>query len=134
MVYKNPDDMRAYQREWVRRKRAGKLTAHKPQVVNSNARPTKRAYVEGLKSTTPCKACGIYDEPCAMDYHHIDQTIKKFEIGAAVRGAAGKVPLDLLKEEIEKCYLLCAPCHRKVHKDLLCIIGGDQVFDRMLSL
>ena len=134
MAYKNRDDMRAYQREWVRRKRAGQPTAHKPQVVNTDARPSKSAYVEQLKSNTPCYACGVYDDPCAMDYHHIDQTLKRFEIGDAVRGSAGKVSFDLLTEEIEKCHLLCAPCHRKVHKNLLCIIGDAKVFDLVLSV
>lgn len=61
------------------------------------------------KSQLKCK-CGE-DHPAALDFHHPDPTRKEFLVSKAVRRFGRK----RLKEEIEKCEVLCANCHRKHH-------------------
>ncbi len=55
--------------------------------------------------------CGIKDECIEIyDFHHIDPSKKKFAIGNGYRKT-----WEDLKNEVDKCILLCANCHRKEH-------------------
>lgn len=128
MAYTNLEDKKAYDREWRRRQRAGKPTAHKPVTPQGS----KRDKVIDYKSTHCCVACGKFDHPSSMDFHHKDPQQKLFEINAATQ-KKGRT-LEEIFDEIEKCHLLCASCHRKLHSNALCIIGDALVFDRTLQV
>lgn len=56
-----------------------------------------------------CKVCGFNNSHFALDFHHVDSSKKDFNLGKTNK------PLDLLMEELTKCVLLCANCHRMVH-------------------
>ena len=60
-----------------------------------------------------CEKCGYDRYLGALDWHHLDPTVKEFSIGKR-RGLSEAA----LKEEIDKCQLLCANCHREVHAEL----------------
>ena len=70
-----------------------------------------RAEWQAYKSTLVCTVCGEPD-PATLDFHH------------AVRDPANRKLSDLLRngaykdahEEIKKCVVLCANCHRKHHQ------------------
>lgn len=66
-----------------------------------------REYVEKIK-TNPCHDCGrIYPTP-VMEFDHVREE-KIDNISSMVsRG----VTLEILREEIAKCDLVCANCHR----------------------
>lgn len=60
-----------------------------------------------------CNVCGYDKTPSALEFHHIDPDSKE------------KAPNELMslslkkqKEELDKCILLCANCHREVHDRL----------------
>lgn len=57
-----------------------------------------------------CERCGYCKPvPPAYDFHHLDPTKKKFAI-------SGKsYSFERLKEEVDKCILLCRICHAEVH-------------------
>jgi hypothetical protein len=61
----------------------------------------------------PCADCGKYFPTCAMDFDHRDPTTKIAKVSAlAYKGSE-----RLLLEEIAKCDLVCAVCHRiRTHK------------------
>ena len=67
---------------------------------------SRRDFINTCKSN-PCTDCKISYPPCVMDFDHRDPSIKKFNIGASLRK-----PITVLTEEIEKCDLVCANCHR----------------------
>ena len=71
-----------------------------------------RAYVKSIKDASSCTICGE-DSNCTLDFHHISS--KEFGIAENV----GTVSLSKLQLEIDKCILLCANCHRKVHAGIL---------------
>lgn len=56
----------------------------------------------------PCADCGIQYPYYVMDYDHIDPSNKTAKVSAMVY--AGSMPL--LLDEIEKCEVVCANCHR----------------------
>jgi len=65
-----------------------------------------------------CVRCGYDEHPRALDFHHIDPSHKKFRISNFIdaRGFSDKNKKELL-EELKKCIVLCANCHRLEHSD-----------------
>lgn len=57
----------------------------------------------------PCMDCGGRFPPCAMDFDHRDPTTKR----AAVTRLIGRTGTARLLEEVAKCDIVCANCHRR---------------------
>lgn len=66
-------------------------------------------WINTLKSTG-CILCDESD-PCCIDFHHLNPEIKENNIATLIRN----LNLKQLANEIRKCVLVCANCHRKVH-------------------
>ncbi len=62
-----------------------------------------------------CQICGYDRCQSSLDFHHKDESQKRFGISA--RGYTRS--WEAVRSEIEKCYLLCANCHREVHAGVL---------------
>lgn len=62
-----------------------------------------------------CEYCGeSFDGyPCVFDFHHVSPGSKVHNIAKMLLLSWGRVILEL-----DKCVLLCANCHRKLHQDL----------------
>ena len=100
------DQMRKYQREWVRRKRAD-------GTLKTTTKDKKKAMILEAKDK-PCMICQQRFHPCAMDLHHKNAAEKKYEIAEFNRYG-----IKYLPAEIDKCVPLCACCHRLLHKGLV---------------
>ena len=57
-----------------------------------------------------CEICGYNKCEKALTFHHIDASTKKFNISGGHCRAWKK-----LKEELDKCALLCSNCHNELH-------------------
>jgi hypothetical protein len=68
-------------------------------------RETKRKIIQALKNA-PCMDCGGWFEPCQMDFDHV-RGIKDTDVTHMKSRS-----LKILLEEVEKCELVCANCHR----------------------
>jgi len=66
-----------------------------------------KEYVKNLKSSTPCMDCGIFYPHYVMDFDH--QHSKEFLISMATHDGTS---LEKIKNEIEKCEIVCSNCHR----------------------
>ena len=62
-----------------------------------------------MKTGQPCADCGVSYPPRVMDFHHKDTT-EKIDVISRMIGL--NRPWNLVLEEIAKCELLCANCHR----------------------
>ena len=64
-----------------------------------------------------CERCGYNEFLSAIDFHHIDPATKDFAIGNWTNGrfAFNKKNQKLVLQEIKKCKILCANCHRGLH-------------------
>lgn len=65
-----------------------------------------KSYKEGLF----CTVCGESAREC-LDFHHIKGEKELSVADAISRGWS----MQRIHQEIEKCVVLCANCHRKVH-------------------
>lgn len=109
MSRKDPES----KREYVRQYRADNLERLNQQRRDRRAR--NRAVVEEAKSA-PCLDCGGSFPPYVMDFDHRDG---KGELGRGISRlvGAGTCSLERLHEEIAKCDVICANCHRiRTHK------------------
>lgn len=57
-----------------------------------------------------CEKCGYEGLPASFDFHHIDPSVKSFSISSDPHTRKW----ERVKEELDKCQLLCANCHRLV--------------------
>lgn len=58
-----------------------------------------------------CVRCGYSKYPEVLEFHHRDHNQKLFSIGQGGLTRSWK----RVSEEVRKCDLLCANCHREIH-------------------
>jgi hypothetical protein len=61
-----------------------------------------------------CILCGYNKCEDALQFHHLDSSKKEF--GVAQSGLTRS--WERVKNEIEKCILVCANCHREIHSGI----------------
>ena len=58
-----------------------------------------------------CRICGYDSWIGALEFHHPDPSKKDFSISADGTTRSW----ERVRQEVDKCILLCANCHREVH-------------------
>ena len=100
------------------RKYCSNACKQKGHYINSNGYDTqmKRGYRRKLDAINSlgggCKMCGYNKNISALEFHHKDEITKTLALDIR---AFSNNNLVKLQQEIEKCVLLCANCHRKHH-------------------
>jgi len=79
------------------------------EAVNNRRKMLKKMAVEYKGNR--CEICGYNKCIDAFDFHHTDSTKKEF--GLATGGLTKS--WKRIKEEVDKCMLVCANCHREIH-------------------
>lgn len=81
-----------------------------------------RQWIHSLKvATDGCSECGESDPAC-LDFHHRSNTAKEMAVNKMVPYGYGR---EDIREEIEKCDILCTNCHWKAHHSTP--VGGEFV-------
>lgn len=75
-----------------------------------------------------CQICGFDLFPDALEFHHEDPNQKDY--GLASKGTCHDIEADL--NEVKKCFLLCANCHRGVHSGYY-NTPTEHIFDEQLA-
>lgn len=65
-----------------------------------------------------CASCGFDKYVSSMDFHHVDAPKKDFSLSGRT------IAWDRMKQELDKCVLLCSNCHRAVHSEELDLPKG----------
>jgi hypothetical protein len=91
-----------YQLAWQRR------NPEKVKGYRMKSMAEKYTFYTQYKNKSVCSKCGFNDSRI-LEFHHINGE-KKFSISLGLFK-----PLKELKEEIEKCIVLCPNCHRLEH-------------------
>jgi hypothetical protein len=97
-----------YNRKWFvknREERIEKIKARTQLIVEQ---------VKKYKLNLFCKVCGE-NHISTLDFHHTDPNEKEY--GIAVMARTG-FSFKRIIEEINKCEVLCANCHRKLHYNI----------------
>ncbi len=58
-----------------------------------------------------CGICGYNRCIEALEFHHVDSNLKDF----SVSGGGCTRSWNKVREEIDKCVMFCANCHREIH-------------------
>ena len=61
-----------------------------------------------------CEKCGYSKCISALEFHHIDPSKKDFTLSKLKQNKFD----DKIKNELDKCILVCANCHREIHEEL----------------
>ena len=112
MPFKSAEERRAY-RARPEIKALTKEYDRKYYLTKRKAQIKRR---RNLLSEFSCLACGE-NEPCCIDWHHINDETKSFNIATGMSYSENK-----WFDELLKCVALCSNCHRKLHNNLLCLI------------
>jgi hypothetical protein len=103
MPYKDPEKRRECRRRWYHNNRESEIkhiTDRKKYI---------RKWFEIYKKQLKCSNCDE-NHPATLEFHH--QKDKENAIGNLVYDGYS---IRHIKKEIEKCIVLCANCHRKIH-------------------
>lgn len=93
----------AYKREW---RKKHPEDAEKQRSRNKELYHKRREVIVAAKDR-PCMDCGGVFPVVCMDFDHRPGTEKKFSIGGS-----GPWSESAMREEIAKCDVVCANCHR----------------------
>ena len=77
---------------------------------------TKQRMIDAMGGK--CQKCGYNKCNSALEFHHIDPSKKLFELKTALERPKA---WDTIVQELKKCVLLCANCHREAHLDMFSI-------------
>ena len=89
--------------------RRGECRACWNEITIRNQQRVKRLCVEYKGGA--CNSCGYKKCIGALEFHHMDPSIKEFQLSSSARSAFN----DRVKQELDKCILLCSNCHREQH-------------------
>jgi hypothetical protein len=110
MPYKDPEQRKrkhsVYSREHYLKNKDKQIKA------NSEYKKKRRQEWYAFKCTLKCTQCG-FSHPAALDFHHEDPNEKEGNIHRLIGNGQFKKAV----EEIKKCIVLCANCHRIHHHD-----------------
>ena len=71
----------------------------------------KKQAIQELKSECSCAKCGD-KRGYLLDYHHLNPEEKETTVA---RMTSNYYSLEKIQQEINKCIVLCANCHREFH-------------------
>lgn len=95
---KTKEQRNSKQKEW------NEYNKTRAELKRLERREKRLEVIWNLKSA-PCTDCGGNFHPYCMDFDHRDQSIKYKDISQINR-------IDEILEEVKKCDLVCANCHR----------------------
>lgn len=108
MPYKDPKVKKAKNKEYSRKDYLANY-AKRREKLNARRRELKKDW-DVYKNTLKCSKCG-FDHPAALDFHHENPKEKTGSVNKFVSNGQFRKAY----EEILKCVVLCANCHRIHH-------------------
>lgn len=115
--------------EFYSRRKNKEPSSYCKDCTNSQAvirqRKTKQQCIEYKGGK--CSICGYSKSSAALDFHHINPAEKDFQIAKFRSRSFSKI-----KEELDKCILICSNCHREAHENM--ILEKEKLLDQYQSV
>lgn len=92
----------------IKRERCSKCNVEKVTLRRAKLKQLSIDYKGGC-----CNICGYKKYIGALEFHHIDPSVKEHGLTSSNTNS-----WDRVKIELDKCVLLCANCHREVHEEI----------------
>lgn len=105
---KNPEKLKQLRKEY--RSRPAVKKKHL-EYADRRARELFRKSLD-YKNAKTCSRCPE-DNPVCFEFHHRDPKTKKHEISTMIYQ---RLSFERIKKELDKVDIVCANCHRKIHK------------------
>ena len=108
MPYKDPQVRKEKNKAYSRKN----YLKNKDRLLINNAKYKARKWQEWreYKSTLACAKCG-FSHIAALDFHHENPEEKEYDVNRLISNGQFKKAY----EELKKCIVLCANCHRTHH-------------------
>ena len=84
------------------------------KTARARRRVELREFIREYKLEKGCAICGYRRSPFALEAHHKNDD-KEFNIGTAIGDDVSKIRII---KELVKCVILCANCHRMIHRQV----------------
>jgi ribosomal protein L44E len=110
MPYKDPVVRKAKYKEYSAAHY--KRNTEEIKATTKEKRSSMKKEWKAYKATLYCTKCG-FNHTAALDFHHIDPSNKTGSVNQLVSDGRFKAAF----EEMEKCIVLCANCHRIHHHE-----------------
>jgi len=110
MPYKDENVKRAKHAEYSRKYYLA--NKEKVQALSKANRAVGKARWTLFKSSLKCTQCG-FNHPAALDFHHTNPSEKENLVSKLVSNGCYAAAM----EEVQKCIVLCANCHRVHHAE-----------------
>lgn len=107
MTTNSSEKNREYQRKWYEKNRLLQMER------NKSGRDKKKDYIKNYKEERGCSRCGEKHHAC-LQFHHRNPEEKE---DAVANLMTRNLSLDKIIKEMEKCDVICANCHIKLHYD-----------------
>jgi len=100
---------------WNKAKEEANLESYAYLKGGNKTKPknSKESLYRYKKEEGSCKYCDEDFKECLV-FHHKDDSDKKFNVSKYDKDAKN---IEELAEEIRKCVIVCANCHRKLHSE-----------------
>ena len=109
MPWLDKEKKRLYDQKWNKEFYRNNRVAEKVRVARR--KKELRDWFNEYKSKLACELCGEAETVC-LDFHHRDAHEKDFTIATFKQNGWSR---EKVLNEIQKCMVVCANCHRKLH-------------------
>lgn len=115
MPLKDPDARRVYHRDYMRKRFAEDPEFREKHLARIQANTDrylteKREWLDAYLAGHPCVDCGE-DDPVVLEFDHV-RGVKKYIVSRMMNARGQRLPKVI--EEVAKCEVRCANCHRRV--------------------
>jgi hypothetical protein len=102
---RNPDKFRAYQKQWAKEHREQRRAQARKRSRNLRQRLV-------LLKSVPCADCGKRYPHYIMEFDHLEKPHRTSSGNRVCMSALAACSAARLKEETDKCDVVCANCHK----------------------
>lgn len=101
----NREKMQKYRRDWYQRNK------QRGMIAVAKRKDEMRTWLRDYKRSCSCVVCGE-THPACLTFHHRNPSEKLIEVSITIQYGFAK---ERVLAEIEKCDVMCANCHAKLH-------------------